>query len=510
MEKILNYLKNNNENRKLLNFMGYIFFWIMINHGFILLNHLLSHDSLNEFDASVFGNIWKIQLGRVLVPFYRMITRGDLTASWTIGILSVIYFAISLYLLVKIFRLENKFIIFLIAGVLVGNISIISLLATYINDMDCNIFALLMSIAAVYYWNKKRWGISIIFLSVSLGIYQSYICVTITVIIMKLMIEILEGEKANNIIKKGVYSIIIFIFSGVLYAFIMKSIHFYQNISVHSGGYNSINKFYDMSIQDYLIQIYYAYLNSIFILMDSLKLYSKNISRMLHILLFFYLISVIYFLLANKKVKIKEKLLFIFLGILLPLGMNITHVLAKMSHNLMHYAIWLTYFFILVLIEKKIDSKWKCTRYCSLISIGAIIIILWSNFITANDIYIKKSLEKDATILLLNRVINDLEKIEGYNYNQTKVLFLGNMRHLYKTSINYRRYEEITGVWHNNISGVEYYKALLDYIFHYPIIWANGDEKRKILESKELKNMGSYPRNKSIRKIDGIIVVKFN
>lgn len=510
---LFNKIKNIWYRDKVINTFYIVLFWMLVGHGFIFLNQLVSHDSLMALEPTPAEMKWKIELGRVFVPVYMKFFRGVLASSWLIGILSSINFTVIICLLKYIFKIKRLSTEFFIAGVLIVNLTIISQAATYINELDCNTIALLMSVLAVYLWNKesnKYILLAMLCLMTSLGIYQSYISVVIVLIIMKLMLNIMNGERLDITLKKGVKGIIILIGGGLLYALSMRLIQTYYDIAIYSGGYNSVDKFLTMSVYDYLLQSYYAYASCVFILIDSLKFYSVKFSRIIHIILLILATPVIYFLVRTKKIELKEKILFIFLGLILPLGMNISQVLAKgWSHYLMYYAIWLTYFFVVVLVEQNYIKDIKYSNYWKILSLGSITVILWANIVTANDIYVKKYIEKDATIATMNRIVNDLEKIEGYISGETRVAFIGNINYLFQNPINYRRYKEITGIEHNNMAGVGYYGAVMDYILHYKINWATKEEQGYLKSLEEVKEMNFYPRNNSMKKIEDIIVIKF-
>ena len=194
IKRYLNYLSNALKQNKKIIFCALIstFAWGTIAHGSFFLHNSFSHDSLNELVPSVMGNSWKIQLGRVFVPIYRLILGEIVTTPWTIGLLSLFYIAIAVFLVAKIFKIKSRSIIVLISGIFVTNISVISITATYIHDLDCYMFALALSVFAVYLWRKYKKGYlcGAIPICFSLGLYQSFISVTITLIIISLIIDL--------------------------------------------------------------------------------------------------------------------------------------------------------------------------------------------------------------------------------------------------------------------------------------------------------------------------------
>ena len=68
--------------------------WGAVTYLYAFLNFTVSHDSLGEFYGGqrfngdyLWGESWKIALGRFLVPVYQKLLRGQLTVPWLIGVL---------------------------------------------------------------------------------------------------------------------------------------------------------------------------------------------------------------------------------------------------------------------------------------------------------------------------------------------------------------------------------------------------------------------------------------
>ena len=105
-------------------------------HGYGFLHDSFSKDSLSEFYGSAGGSAWKIQLGRVIVPIYRQIFRTELTLPWMIGLLSLLWIGLAVYLVARIFRMQSKVSVVLLAGILTANITVAATAATYSHDYD--------------------------------------------------------------------------------------------------------------------------------------------------------------------------------------------------------------------------------------------------------------------------------------------------------------------------------------------------------------------------------------
>lgn len=143
------------QNKKWLSFsLISTFLWGMAAHAYRFLNNTVSHDSLNEFHGAIFGNAHKLKLGRIFVPLYQDLARGDLSVPWLIGCLSLLWIGLAVFLTLRIFKIESKLIAFLTAGIFTTNISISATAATYLHDLDCYSFSLLCAVAAAYLYSQ--------------------------------------------------------------------------------------------------------------------------------------------------------------------------------------------------------------------------------------------------------------------------------------------------------------------------------------------------------------------
>ena len=104
----MNLIKQKFENNKNTVFycLAVTFIIGLAAHAYMYFQDSFSHDGLNEFNGNLF-NKWKIQLGRFVVPLYRLLTRGGLALPWIIGILSLLWIALSVFLTVKMFNIKK-------------------------------------------------------------------------------------------------------------------------------------------------------------------------------------------------------------------------------------------------------------------------------------------------------------------------------------------------------------------------------------------------------------------
>lgn len=492
--------------------------WGLITHSYGFLHSSFSHDSLNEFNANVFGNDWRIQLGRIFVPLYRFVVRDSITMPWLIGVLSLIYISMTVFLIVKLFNVRSKILTILISGIFTTNITVIATASTYIHDLDCNMLALTLAVLSVYLWQKYDKGFlyGMIPLCLSIGIYQSFISVSITLIIIYLIMKLFEGEKFKKIFYQGFKSIVMIIGAGLLFFIAMKFICYITGISIKSGNYNSIDTILSMPILEIIHTTIAGYIRTCYKILNVTSVYPSIIFFAIHLMLIVILGTIIIYRLSKKEIKIKEKILTLILIIILPISMNIVYPLTGgISHDLMEFGFWLIYLLALLVswwVVEHFNKMKPIIKYGQrFVSVCLILIVLWSNVQTANAVYLKKDLEQKANLSLFTRIVYRMEEQDGYITGKTPVVFVGRPDTLLDTIPGYERISSITGCWNEfalNSSSRDRYRSYFDYILLNPAIMAEQEKWDQMQNDTRVNDMPSYPKEGSIAFVDDILVIK--
>ena len=494
------------------------FVWGLLTHSYIFLHSSFSHDSLKEFNAEVFGNDWKIQLGRVFVPIYRFFFRDAITLPWLIGVLSLLYISLAVFLTVTLFNIRSCVLMVLISGIFTANITVIATAATYIHDLDCNMLALALAVISVYLWKKHDKGFlyGMIPLCLSIGLYQSYISVAITLIIIYLVMRLLDGEEFGIVFKNGIKSICMIVGAGVLFFVSMKMICYITGISLKTGNYNSIDTVFSMSIPTIIHTAIIGYIRTCYKILTVTSTYPKTIIFVVHAIIIAIQGVIVLCRIFQKDIKIKEKILTLILIALLPISMNIIYPLTGgISHELMEYGLWLVYLFVLLIawwaVEHFGTLKPSLKFFQRLVSVCLVLVVLWGNVQTANTAYLKKDLEQKANLSLFTRVVYQMENCDGYVTGETPVVFVGKPDALLDTIPGFEQIHKMTGCWHSfvlNSNARERYQAYFDYILLNPAIMADGETWSQMQDNDEVVNMPCYPAMGSVAIVDGVLVVK--
>ncbi len=495
------------------------FIWGLVAHAYMFFQSSFSHDSLNEFNSEAFGNDWRIQLGRVFVPAYRFIVRDDITLPWLIGVLSILYISFAVFLTVKLFDIHSNLFTILISGIFTVNITVIATAATYIHDLDCNMLALALATLSVYLWKEYNKGFlyGMIPLCISIGLYQSYMSIAITLIFVFLIMRLMDGERSEIVFKNGIKSIIMIIGAGALFFIAMKTICNITGISLVAGNYNSMDTVFSMSIPRIIYLTVKGYIRTCYKILTVTSAYPGEMVFVIHAIMIVMSGAIILCRVFQKEVKIKEKILMITLIALLPISMNVVYPLTGgMSHDLMDNAIWLVYLFVLLIAwwtAKRSDLlKRPIIRLGQRFAIiSLVLVILCGNIQLANAAYLKKDLEEQANLSLFTRIVYQMEKSEGYVTGETPVVFVGKPDTLLDTIPGFERAYKMTGSDNWYVLGAasrRYYQAYFDYILLNPAIMAEQEIWSQMQTHEKMKDMPCYPQEGSIAIIDKVLVVK--
>lgn len=516
---INNFLEKIKDNKQLICYcMIVTFIWGMVAHAYIFLNNPFSHDSLNEFNGTIYGNDWRIQLGRVLVPAYRIITRTAATLPWLIGVLALFWIGLTVFFVTKLLRVEQNWFVILLAGIFTVNSTVTATAATYIHDLDCNMFALLMSVMAVYLWRnyKKGFLAGMICVGITLGFYQSFLSVTITLVMIICIIELLNGKVFVDVMSTGLKAVGMIIGGAIIYLLELRFVCFVTGIPLMSGNYNSLDTIFSMSVWELVYSIMQAYTLTGDGILTVNSGYSLDFSFIVHAILLVFVGVVVLYRIFCKAIGIKEKMLILVLVALMPLGMNISCILTGgVCHDLMQYSFWLIYVFVLLIAQWAVSciqgSRSIVKKALKVIPAIVIFVILWGNVQVSNAAYLNKSLAWDANLSLFTRVVYRMEEQEEYVTGETPVVFVGEPVELLEMMPEFAYGYDLTGAKGNYVLGAaqrDYYQSYFNYVLQNPAVMAESELWYEIQSSSEIEEMPSYPEQGCAKMIDGVLIVK--
>lgn len=506
------------DNKKmLLQSFIYTFIFGFISHGYCFLNTVMSHDALNNI---YIGAKWtRLRAGRFFYPIYLSWVRGRVLVPWLIGCLAIIWISFVVYMIVKIFEISKTVIIAVVAGICVANPTVYSIAATYLHDLDADMFALMCAVLGAYLWSKAiasidiknrviLLGVGAFATSVALGIYQSFLSVTIVLIMLVCVRDAITGDDFIDILKRGLQGIAMLAVSAVFY--VIESVLFstFTGISIlGNSDYNSLGNVANSLSTGIFTSIVAAYLDVIKAFKSLLTMDGTNLFLLAHVVIVVVIVALSVY--SVIKMRWNNRVLFVLLGILMPFAMNVTYVLSGgVIHDLMRYAFWFVYFVALIFsmnFREDIRISLKIRQGVHFAVLLSIFVIIFGNVQTANSIYMKKHLEYQGTLSYMTRVADRMESNEEYIPGETPVLFVGEDV-IGESRRGFEKYERFTGV---NITSpltfYDTYEQYFEYVLGLPL---NFSEDNELRQDEKIQKMPIFPKEGSITMIDGTMVVK--
>lgn len=483
------------------------FLWGLAAHGYALLNFTISHDSLNEF--WLFQQIgyydgtatqWKISLGRFMVPVYQLLFRGQTVAPWYSGMLALVWIALAVWVTAWVFDIRERWLLIFTCGIFTVNLSVVALTATFLHDLDADLFAVLAAVCAVLFWKRGTWRqlFAIPMLVIVLGIYQSMISVYISFVIFLCILRLANGDQVKAVFPDGLRAIGLMAVGGVLYLLLSKAACALVGLSLTSQENGLANMLGgDSSIIALLITTFTSWL-SLF------AIEAPRINGIFNALLFLAAFLLVVDILRSKQLPTANKVLILLLGLLLPFGANVSAFLNNGEvHLLMLYAAWLLYLLILLLCRRVSGRKPKVLLLCGLL-IG---LVLFSNIRFSNQLYTRKDQERQATLSLMTRVTDRIEQTEGYVPGETEVAILGAPE--VEPLSGYDQTYEITGaIFSTPITNEDFYDAYFTTVLQNPIHLC--DSQRREALAAQAQALPAFPAAGCITWIDGTLVIRLS
>lgn len=432
-------------------------------------------------------------------------------------ILVIIILAIISLLICDIFKIKNKKNMILIS-LIISTFPSLALSFSYLFMVEIYMTSLLLAVLAVWLSTKWKYGFipGSLCIALSLGNYQSYIAVSVSLIIIYVIKETIDKKKEilKDILKlfiMGILGIIIyFIILKVLLLINKTSLSNYKGAD--SMGIPPISEWPKLIFRTYKHFIGYFIGKSYF----RVSIFESTIRILTIILTFILLINKI-----TKEKFYKNKtyiIIFIILIVLIPFTFNIVDFMAFKADltSLQIYSFSSLYLLIILILDKTKPNYLNTIITILIIAIGIM------NFTTVNKYYFKQETYYKYTENFNNRLLNKIESTEGYYYG-IPIIFKGESNSNFYKELNTLPNTNDNITFDQSLWGGKYigYADLYTYNndkkifrminneFGVYLNRATDEERDKIKDNIEYNNMKSYPEKDSIKIIDGILVVNF-
>ena len=398
------------------------FIFGVATHFFILANHLYNDDALtyvNSLGAGSISGRWVIELLNWKLP----VLNYEMRIPMFHIMISILALTLSSLILIRIFDIKNKSISLLISFIMVSSPALVQ---TFFYAFTSEIYtiAILFIILAVYEdVIKHNYILSIILITLSIGIYQSYICILVLVYVTYYFFNMTEID-----IKKWmlyiIKSLFIVIIAFSLYFMWHKIINllWYDGVIYKMHG-TSPNLLPTFDIENIIYDLYLCYIK----ILDFFT--NKNIcghnSTILASAVYslFIVFTIILFVLdivksyLKRTISIKVLILKTIIFILYPIFLNFQIILTNNNLNnkedrmIYHYIFFIIFPLLYLyksnfLLIKKFLSKALIILTC---------VLLYHNVYHAYGSYFNRYTIIESTKALAIEITSQIRNIKGYN-----------------------------------------------------------------------------------------------
>ncbi len=483
-------------------------------HGFLFTNEFFSHDSLSLMLSGprrLGGLEFFTKVGRFLIPSYEGLRGNTTNSPWVVGLLFLIFMCLSAVFLVRLLDIQSTVGIALTSSLLCTSVTLSLTGATYVYAMDEYALALLLSILAVFLLQRHCTILSIICAAASLGFYQAYFSVAFVLILFCIIRALTTNGSLFSIVRQGFWYLFILFLSFCLYFFVWNFLIFILELekmrmseTLLGNGFSALFPLLKNALLNYahyltddrgILGILYPTITGLTILLIALWAFGH---------------------LLNAVISTPNKILIMLVLSFLPIAFNLSYILFMgNSSELVSFANGLIFIFLIFCWEHPPKPASSLCHRCRVVGAALLCIICWHNIVFANQTYMKKELEKNATISLATRVISRIEAVDGYVPTKTPVIFyppansLGDNYHIqYKYRECFADLYTYAGLWHNySTSTVAQFPGYITRYLNYPMTFSNFDHLTAS-EQRQVESMPLFPADGSVEMVGGNVVVR--
>lgn len=478
----------------------------LLAYMFAFTNKLINHDEAFTlfFKGGSFSlGRWGLKILELIFPNYSM--------PWIYGIMTIVLITISVCIMISIFSIHSKLLQVLLVGSVITFPSLIGTF-TYMFTSSSYAVSFLMAVLAVWLLTRldKRTVIpALICMIGSLSIYQSYVAVAASLLVLSLIQRLLKEEDIADIVKTGIFFVLFLIVSlGVYYAATMVI------NKLRGSGFNSYaSGNLSFSFAEIPQRIILAYTSFPKFFTGFRGLMPTAFSQLLHKLcLLLIVVLLVLWGISRKELQGSRILWLVALIGVLPLAINCMYLFTTEDsvHTLVLYGFVAVYVFTVIIADFCIDlipeSKLQQLSL-NMLSVVLALIIAGSTYI-ANESYLLLHLRYENAYAFYTSLIADVKMTPDFDEN-TKLAVVGTFREPSYYLDKFPFSDHLTGT-DGFLPDVYSKDKFLEYYIGFSIPMASDEEISAITATPEYENMAVYPYYGSMQMFDDILVVKLS
>lgn len=478
----------------------------LIAHMFVITNKLPNHDDVIYLfgkGATVSSGRWGLELLRQVIPDYSM--------PWLHGITSLILLSVSICIIVELFQLRSSLAQILLSALIISFPSQVGTFC-YMYTSSSYAVAFLLCVltareAAKGSW--QRWLVSALLFTLMLSIYQAYLAITASLMILLLIQELLTCGSENRalpVLKRGLLFVAILVAGFELYRLTIT-----VSLALFGDSVNQYSNEAKEMAPSFPGSILVAYRFFFFNLTSRYNMIVvSKVSRIIH----FFCLGLAALGIVISQVRAKNplnSLLLVFCLVMLPLSICCLYIAFYWNtiHTLVLYSYFTLYLLAILAIEQ-FPSPVLCLSRDLLYT--ALAVIVGINICFANRCYLKLFLEYENAYSLATSLVTQIRSLPGYRPEDKVVLFptAGDALHFAPEFGTEEEAEhDLMGIQSQLLTG--YTEA--DFISRYigaEMNVVDFKEATHEITDRDWDRMPVYPAEGSVKRVeDGLVFVKF-
>ena len=438
---------------------------------------------------------------------------SDFTLPWIIGVLCVLYLAITAVILKRFFRVNHTFTAMFLAVILVTYPTLTSNFA-YMFTADGYMLALLLAVLSVFLVEKSPFGFvwGAIALGFSVGIYQAYVSFAMILAVYAVCRGWFFGTKLKE--KWSVTWRYVAMGGGgaVIYYVMLQLLLFLQNTAL--SGYQGIGSGNEMTLMERIVQIYKDFI------VHTLKgniMMQKGWLLVAALVLFG--VALVVLVQALYKVgslkSIWTYLCAVVAVMVLPVCFNVILIISPdvTYHSLMRYQWVLFPMIALVILDKhgaEICKGIKGQALAAWLGIVASVVIAFQYALICNIGYFNLEKKFEKTYAYCLRMLEQMEETEGY-YHGIPVAMIGVVgdHYLPSTDLTVGKTDSLIGINGDYLfyTAVNY-QAFIEYYFGVHIELVPIEDMVEIIQDPRYIELQVFPKKDSMKVVDGILYIR--
>ena len=442
---------------------------------------------------------------------------SDYTLPWLIGVLCVLYLAVTAVLLQRFFRVKHTYTGILLAAVLVVYPTLASNFA-YIFTADGYMLALMLAVLAVFLVECGKWGFlyGAVALGFSMGIYQAYVSFAMILAVYAVCRAWFFCKSLKEKWDVTWRYVAMGGLGAVIYYVMLQILLKVQKTEL--SGYQGIGEGNAKPLTHTLIQIYKDFVYHTF--KGNIMMQKGFLSVAMCILLVAAAAVLVLAMWKNGSFKdVWTYLAGAVAVIVLPICFNAILLISPdvTYHSLMRYQWVLIPMAAMVILDRLISDVFmvnghdsKAAASVSWVALIMAVVITFNYSVICNIGYFNLEKKYEKTYAYCLRMLDRMEETEGY-YHGIPVVMIGVVgdHYLPSTDLTVGVTDSLIGVNGDYLFyTAENYRAFMEYYFGVKIQLVDIEDVPQYISTPEYIEMEVFPKQNSMKVVDGILYIR--